>query len=207
MNNNKAEVWSQIQVALSNMNGLEIIAVISALLYVILAARKSLMCWPAAIISSICYGLLFSQAKLYSESLLQVFYLAMAVYGWLNWRKNLNSDEELLIQEWSVKSHFLNISLSLLVSLFIGYLFSRTEASYPYIDAFTTIFAVSATFMVVKRVLSNWLYWIVIDAVGVGLFAAKGLYLTSALFILYVVIAVIGYMKWKNSKAKQIVNG
>jgi nicotinamide mononucleotide transporter len=82
--------------------------------------------------------------------------------------------------------------------LLFGYIFDQySNQANPYLDAFTTIFSLMATFMVAKKVLENWIYWIIIDAFSVYLFASRGLYMTSVLFILYTLIAIFGYFSWK----------
>lgn len=175
---------------------LEWIAVLTGLIYVILAARKSIWCWSFALISSslyvyICYGL-----QLYIESFLQVFYVVMAVVGWLLWSRTKN--EKLFVKKWPLKFHVLNLMLSTVVTILVGWSFDEwTDQQYPYTDAFTTVFSLVATFMVTKKVLNNWLYWIFVDIVAIFLYMGRDLYLSSVLYLLFTILAIFGWMQWR----------
>jgi len=181
----------------ANLPFWELTAVITALAYVILAAKENIWCWPAALISTAIYTVIFYDVYLWMESLLQVYYLAMAVFGWLSWRKGTQKNT-IEIQTWSLSFHAKSIALLLIISVAIGWLMDNfTPTSFPYIDAATTVFAVFTTYLVTQKVLENWLYWIVIDFVSIYLYLEKGLTPTAALFVVYVVIAGIGYYAWR----------
>jgi nicotinamide mononucleotide transporter len=181
----------------------ELIAVFTALLYVVLAAKENIWCWPAALISTMIYTVIFYDVFLWMDSLLQVYYLAMAVYGWFCWRKVSTSRDtkkgtQLKIQSWSLILHVKVVIILTGISFSVGWLMdSYTPTDFPYIDSATTVFAVFATYLVTKKVLENWLYWIVIDAVSIYLYIEKGLLPTAVLFGLYVVLASYGYIKWQ----------
>ncbi len=134
---------------------------------------------------------------LFSESALNVFYLLMAVYGWNQWRHGSVSGERLEISTWPWRRHAIVIAATGAVVPLLGWtMATRLGAALPYADAFTTCFAVVATYMVARKILENWLYWFVIDSVSIYLYLAKGLYLTAALFALYLVLIVIGWVRW-----------
>ncbi|WP_286233931.1 nicotinamide riboside transporter PnuC [Thalassotalea sediminis] len=187
----------------------EIVAVIASLMYVVLAARESIWCWPAALVSTIIYAVIFYDVYLWMDGLLQVYYFGMAIYGWMCWRQSVNKDT-LVIQQWSSVWHVKALFLLSLVSLAIGWLMANyTPTHFPYIDAATTVFSVFATYLVAQKVLENWLYWIVIDAVSIYLYLAKDLTPTAMLFVLYVFMASYGYYQWlKRYKAdgKNLMN-
>jgi len=173
---------------------LELTAVFTSLTYVILAARGSRLCWYFAFASSSIYMSLFFGVQLYLESILQLFYVVMAVYGFLSWNTSESSGK---IKKWPVKYHLINAGLSLLATLLLGYLFSSlTDQSSPYIDAFTTTFSLAATFMVAQRVLENWIYWIIIDAVSTYLYFSKGLEISGMLMFVYTILAAFGLFRW-----------
>ena len=182
-----------------NWNIIEIIAVALSIIYVSLASRQNINCWIFAIISVSLYIYICFNAQLFPETGLQIFYLIMAVYGYLNWSKSSNN---LIITNLSVGKHLLIISLGTLCAFFFGYFFTiYTSSKLPIIDSFTTVFSVIATFMLTKKILENWLYWVVIDIVSVYLYFSRELHLTSLLFILYSIIAIFGYLSWlRNSK-------
>tara|TARA_B100001758_G_C18295014_1_gene549132 strand:+ start:374 stop:976 length:603 start_codon:yes stop_codon:yes gene_type:complete len=175
----------------------EFIAVAFSILYVILAAKENIYCWTAAAISVSIYIYLCYSAKLYAETFLQFFYLIMAFVGYYNWSRSNLKSKKLSIQEWSINKHFMLIILGAISSLIMGFLLtSYTDAEIATLDSFTTIFSLFATYLVVKKIIENWLYWIVIDIAAVYLYFEKGLLLTSLLFIIYTVIAIFGYFKW-----------
>jgi nicotinamide mononucleotide transporter len=135
------------------------------------------------------------------ESVLQIYYLLMAVYGWLQWRKQSTVDTQtakILIHRWSLQQHCLALLTVAVLTAVSGYLLQHnSSAALPYVDSFTTWGAVITTYMVAKKVLENWLYWIVIDSVSVFLYIDRELYLTALLFVTYVVLVFFGYYKWR----------
>ena len=176
---------------------LEVGSVVFAVAYLVLAIRESLWCWPAALISVTLSLVLFYDAKLYMESALQIFYVAMAVYGWHQWLRGGARGTGVEITRWSTRRHVLWISIVLgLSGVFGAVLTVYTDAALPYLDSFTTIGAVVTTYMVAKKILENWLYWLVIDGVSVYLYGARGLYLYALLFVFYLVLVVIGFRRW-----------
>jgi len=196
---NTDAVSTQIIAAMQAVSGWELVAVILALVYLVLALKERIECWYAAFVSTAIYMFLFWDVSLLMESALQVYYLLMAVYGWWQWRHHSNIEEDLTIHTWSIKRHlFIFISLAALV-LISGYLLSEnTTAALPYLDSFTTWGAVITTYMVTRKVLENWLYWIVIDSVSVYLYLDRAMYLTTILFVLYVIIVVFGFVRWRH---------
>ena len=175
-------------------SNIEIIAISFSILYVILAAKKNILCWWAAGISVTLYIYIFFSVQLYPETGLQVFYLLMAFYGYFQWNKN---NGKLEIAQWTIGKHLLLILIGAIVTFLMGFYFTTyTNAKMPIVDSFTTVFSIIATYMVTKKVLENWLYWIVIDAVSIYLYFSRDLHLTSLLFVAYTIIAVFGYFSW-----------
>lgn len=179
---------------------IEWVAVATSLTYVILAAQKRILCWLFAFISSSLYVYLCFSTQLYLETVLQFFYVVMAIVGFVLWNRTTESK----IITWKVKHHILNVIISSTLTLVLGYLFSLyTNQANPYVDAATTVFSLAATFMVTKQVLENWIYWIIIDTVSVYLYFSRGLQLTAVLFVLFTVLAIVGYFSWKKSLTTQ----
>ena len=194
---NNDSISTQVLAAMQAMSGWEVIAVILALAYVLLAVKERIECWYAALISTAIYTFLFWDVSLLMESALQVYYLVMAAYGWWQWRHHTNKEEDLAIHTWSIQQHLTAISGIIVISIVSGYLLAEnTSAALPYLDSFTTWASVLTTYMVTKKILENWIYWVVIDAISIILYIDRGLYLTALLFMLYVVIAIYGYIQW-----------
>ena len=184
-------------------NWLEFTAVFFAILYLILAVNQNILCWVAGIVSSILYFFIMQSAGLYMEAYLQIFYVFMGLYGWLQWRKGNQIDNNFIVNTWSMLKHFYAISLILALSVLSGLLLkSYTDAVLPFFDAFVTWGAVVATYMVAKKLLENWIYWLVIDSISILLFISRDLFPTAFLFGLYIVIIFFGYKSWKKALKK-----
>ena len=184
--------------------GLETIAVVLGIAYLLFAMRENSLCWYCAFISTGIYIWIFRDVSLYMESALNAYYMVMAVYGLYQWQHGGNNAEGIKLCCWGLKKHFSAIGLVLVLSAISGYLLSQnTEARMPYIDSFTTWGSVITTFMVARKVLENWIYWIVIDAVSIFLYIDRGLYQTVGLYSIYLVLAVIGYIAWRKAYFKQ----
>lgn len=180
----------------------EWIAVVLALAYLLLAVRQSPWCWACAAASSAIYLVLFARGALYMQAALQVFYVAMAGYGWYAWRGRAAGREvpvkALAVSTWPPVAHALAVSGSVIAAGINGWLIARAGGgAVPYVDALVAWTSVLATWMVARKVLENWLYWIVIDLVAAGLYWSQGFHATSVLFLVYVAIAVRGYVAWR----------
>ena len=189
---------------LSATSGPEALAVVLALAYVVLAVRRSLWCWPCAFVSVAIYLVLFAKTGLFMQAALQVFYLGMAVYGWISWQRGRTDSGALRITTRPWAWHAGIAAFVLLTTLVNGWILSRSEAAAaPYVDAFVTWASVAATWMVARRILENWLYWIFVDLVAAWLYGSQGLALTAVLFFTYAVIAVRGHFAWQRERREQ----
>jgi nicotinamide mononucleotide transporter len=184
---------------LHTLSAWEAAAVLLAVAYLVLIIRQNAAGWPAAIASGAIYLVLMFRAGLYMQSALQAFYIAMAAYGWWNWSRG-EDDHDLPVVSWPARAHAGPLGLILAAGLLSGFLLHRhTEAVMPYPDALAAWGAIVTTWLVARKVLQNWHYWFVIDAVSIYLYASRGLWLTAALFTLYLVLIVIGYRQWRAS--------
>ncbi|MFT5144470.1 MAG: nicotinamide mononucleotide transporter [Thalassolituus oleivorans] len=175
----------------------ENLAVVLAVAYLVLAMRENVWCWLAAFASTVIYTVVFWNVSLVMESALNVFYMAMAVYGWWEWTRGGSGDTGVDIHRWQGMTHLKAVASIMLLTAIVGWLLTGTQAARPFVDSFTTVASVITTFMVARKVLENWLYWIVIDAVSIWLYLDRGLKSTAVLFVLYVVLAVVGYFGWR----------
>ena len=183
--------------ALQAMSLWEAAAVVLGVAYLLLAMRESLWCWYAAFVSTSIFLVLFWDVGLLMESALQVYYLLMAVYGWWHWRHGSAAQGELPISRWRGRDHLFAFGAVLLASAVSGTLLQQySSAALPYLDSFTTWGSVLTTWMVARKILENWLYWLVIDSVSIYLYLDRELYLTALLFALYLIIVIFGYRKW-----------
>jgi nicotinamide mononucleotide transporter len=188
---------------LDAMTAWELVAVLLAIAYLMLAVRESLWCWPAAFASTLIYTIIFWRVALLMESALNVYYMGMAVYGFWQWRWG-GGGNGVAIRVWPWKTHATIVTGTGLVSLVAGWLMAtQTSADWPFLDAATTCYAVAATILVARKELLNWVYWIVIDSVSIFLYLDKGLLLTAALFLLYIGLAILGYADWRRAWRQQ----
>ena len=181
---------------LRDFTAAEAAGVVLAIAYLMLAIRQNILCWYAAFSSSLIYMAVFFSARLYMESALQVFYAAMAVYGYFQWKYGGTEHAGIRISTWSARQHALALGVIAILSGSLGWLMSRTDAAFPFVDSFTTVAAIVTTFMVARKVLENWLYWFVIDGISVFIYIARGLELTAALFVVYLILIVVGFRRW-----------
>ena len=126
----------------------------------------------------------------------------MAIYGLSQWKKKETSKNSIDI--WSFKKHSIIVSLIIVLSFITGIFLSQTNAENPFLDSFTTWGSVITTYMVAKKILTNWIFWIVINSVGIFLNFDKGLIMTALLLFIYQIISVIGFISWRRSYYKQI---
>jgi nicotinamide mononucleotide transporter len=178
-------------------------AVVLALAYLVLAVRQHIACWLFAALSSGIFLWLFARAGLAMQSVLQLFYIAMAAYGWYSWRSGkVDAQHSRPVVRWPASWHLHAVGVVAIVAAVNGWmLHSAGTGAVPYVDAFVAWGSVLATWMVARKVLENWLYWIVLDLLAAALYWAQGLYATAVLFLLYAAIAVQGYRSWRSSLA------
>ncbi len=198
-----------MQTLLAAANGMsvwEALAVLLAIAYLVLAVREQLLCWYCAFVSTAIFTAIFWDVNLFMDSALNVYYMAMAVFGWYQWKYGGASKGDdnvevagVPITSLSSSQHCMMIVSITALSLISGYLLGEySQAAWPYVDSFTTWGSVIATYLVARKYLENWLYWIVIDIVSIPLYLDRGLNLTALLFGAYVIIAIVGYFSWRN---------
>ena len=176
---------------------LEIIAVITAVIYVVLAAKTNRWCFLFGLISSAIYIYIATGLKFYFDSAINLYYVIMSFYGWFAWAKK-KQEKELTVLQMQNKAFLITILGGFILTFSLAYIVDNiSDASLPYIDAFTTVFAIIATWMVVKKYIQNWIIWIVVDIVAATMYLYKELYLTAGLFLLYTIISIVGYRQWK----------
>ncbi len=185
--------------SLNVMTTYEAIAMILAIAYIVLAIKQSLWCWPAAFVSTLIYTILFYDVSLLMDSALNAYYLIMAVYGWYSWKYGGKLEQqELEVSTYGLSKNIQIIIVLSIISLGFGYVMANyTSADFAYVDSFTTVFAVFSTYMLAKKIIENWIYWIVIDIISIYIYIQKGLNLTAVLFMIYTILAFVAYQNWK----------
>lgn len=180
----------------------EVLSVIFGVLYVLFATREKRIAWIFGILSSLLAIYLFLKGQLYSESVLYFYYIIAGVYGYWFWGKDRSSRN---IKRSGRSQIIKYIGLGIFGSVILGWFFQNTtDADLPYFDATTTVFSFIATWMTARKLLENWIFWIIIDFASILLYSMKGLYLLATLMFLYTFIAAYGYQQWRKKYQLQI---
>ncbi|TPG42468.1 nicotinamide riboside transporter PnuC [Sphingomonas koreensis] len=183
------------------MSPIETIAFVLGVINIVLLVRRSIWNYPFALAMVALYARVFFEAKLYSDALLQLFFFVVNLYGWWQWRAAARRAGDIRIEVMSGAAR-IGWAIGCFVGVFAwGWLMHRfTEASYPWWDAGVAIVSIAAQIMLARRWLENWLLWIAVDAVSIGLYAAKGLWLTMVLYGVFLVLAMWGWRDWRRAR-------
>jgi nicotinamide mononucleotide transporter len=184
-------------------NYIEIIAAVLGVAGVWLTTKQIIWCWPVGLLNVILSIIVFFNSKLYADVTLQIFYLIMTLYGWYNWLWGGISKNHLPVRKIVKQEIVIMLLAGIIFSFVVGFLFSEyTDAALPYIDSFVAVWGVIATYAMAKKITENWIMWIIIDAVCVGIYFYKELYAFTALYFVFVVLAVYGLIEWKKELRK-----
>ena len=187
------------------MSLFEVIAVIISVIAVVLTIKRHLLCWPFNFLSYVLYAILFFDFKLYGESILQFFFMALAIYGYLQWKKGLDEQHELVVSHIKISTGIYQLILTSGMGLMFGALLAWfTDAAVPWLDSQLAAFSLLATYWTSKKYISTWSLWVIVDIIYVGMFVFKSLYLTAALYAAFVVLAAMGWMQWRKAYLQQL---
>ncbi|MVP01927.1 nicotinamide riboside transporter PnuC [Paenibacillus lutrae] len=190
---------------LTSSTALEIAATATGLLCVWLTARENIWAWPISMINVALFFYTFWEVKLYADMTLQIFFFILSIYGWVVWltrRGTADVRPTRRLRPWGI----LPLALFLVAaSGGWGYVLERyTDASIPYVDAFIATLSIVAQILLSAKILENWIIWIVIDVLSVGMYAYKGLDMIALLYLIYLGIAISGLVTWRrNYRADQ----
>lgn len=182
----------------------ESLAVLLGLIYVTLAARHNRLAWLAAFANTSIYAVLLWQDHLPMQALLNGYFMLAAIYGWFHWQNDSTEETAPIILHITRNEHLFLIVLGTTSTIILGYLLDLYALSQqPYLDTFTTVFAMINTWLMLQNKLESWLYWIGIDLVNLWLFASTGHEPTLILYAVYIVLSVYGYLNWRKYIKKQ----
>lgn len=179
------------------MSWAEALAALLGLVCVALVVRRSMWNYAFGIASTALLCGVFFDARLYSDALLQIFFVVVNLYGWRNWRRVRTTEGDVLVEGLAPRARWFCAVGSVAATLVWGGLMHRyTDASYPWPDAGIAIVSVVAQILMARRAIENWVLWIAVDIASIPLYAAKGLWLTTALYAVYLAMAIWGYLDW-----------
>jgi nicotinamide mononucleotide transporter len=183
---------------------LELVAAVVGALSVYLSVRQNIWSWPTAIVNVVLYTIVFYDTKLYADMGLQVIYAALSIYGWYEWLHGGENKTELHVSRTGPQLGVILTLIGLVGAGVLGVVLrGATDAALPYMDSFLASTSLVAQWMMTKKKLENWLVWIAVDVLYVGMFIFKHLYLTAGLYAVFLVLAVRGYIDWRRSMATQ----
>ena len=178
---------------------IEIIAVMCGFINVFLIIKRSIWNYPFGLLMVVFYCKIFFDYQLYSDSLLQIFFFFMQIYGVYNWQQSNKNSGEIIVERLTAKSIYMITGITVTLWLVLSFsLDTFTDASFAYWDGAIAALSVTAQILLVKRYFENWYLWITVDLLAIGLFAVKGLHPTAALYFVFLILAVIGLFTWKS---------
>ncbi len=184
------------------MSTLELFAAVTGAISVWLSVRQNIWSWPTAIVNVVLYAVVFWEAKLYADMGLQIIYAVLSIYGWYEWLYGGEGRTRLRVTRTTPRLGVLLTLIAATGSALLGTLLHRTtDAALPFMDSALTSASLVAQWQMTKKLLENWLLWIAVDVLYVGMFIYKGLYLTAGLYAVFLVLAVKGYVDWRRSMA------
>ncbi|HEX2092964.1 MAG TPA: nicotinamide riboside transporter PnuC [Longimicrobiaceae bacterium] len=188
------------------MSWIEAVAVGFGIVSVYLSVRQNIWSWPTAIVNVTLYVVVFFRARLYADMGLQVVYIALNAYGWYQWLYGGKGRTALTVSRTSPRLGALLVGVGGVTAVVLGTLLARfTDAAIPYLDSLTTSTSLVAQWMMSRKKLENWLVWVAVDVVYVGMFISRELYLTAGLYAVFLVLAAKGYLEWR--RAPSLLHG
>lgn len=190
-------------------NNIEVLGAFLGILYIFFSIKQHILTWPTGLLTSLLYVVVFFRSGFYADMGLQVYYVFISIYGWYYWLKGGNKEpvrweKQVPVRKTPYKTILYSIPLTAgiyIVLLFI--LLNFTDSTVPYMDSLTTALSITATYMLAKKFIEHWLIWIFVDIFSAGLYVYKNLWPTVILFLIYTVMAVIGYKSWKKDLIAQ----
>jgi nicotinamide mononucleotide transporter len=181
-------------------NKIEILGAILGILYIFFSIRQNIFTWPTGLLTSALYIFVFFQSKFYADMGLQVYYVGISIYGWYYWAKKQKSENTDTVQVKQTRKILwikLTAVTSLLYVVILFILLNFTDSPVPFMDSLTTALSIVATWMLARKHIEQWLIWIVVDLISIGLYIYKDLWPTVILFVVYTIMAALGYIEWK----------
>jgi nicotinamide mononucleotide transporter len=189
------------------VTAIEAIAVVFGVICVWLTVKQNIWCWPTGLVQVILFIFIFYNAKLYSDLILHVIYVVMQIYGWHHWLRGGKDKASLPVSTMRIPGRLTWGLVCILGTFAWGWLMkSFTDAAVPYADAFTTVTSLVAQWLMARKRLESWWFWIAVDVIAIGIYFYKELYLTTGLYAVFLVLATIGFFAWRKD-LRAVVSG
>ena len=191
----------EVVIAYLQANWIELAGSVLSIIYLYLSIKQRVSLWIFGFLCSLLYVVVFFQSKFYADMSLQFYYLGVSVFGWISWKAGKPENrKELPVKRTTPLSGAIILVIALVLYFLYYFILSKyTDSPLPKADAFTTALSIVATWMLARKMIEHWWLWIIVDSVSAGLYFYKALYPTAILFVIYTVMAIIGYRQWKKS--------
>jgi nicotinamide mononucleotide transporter len=188
-----------------SMTTVEAIGTLLGLLCVVLYVRQNIWSWPVGLAQVLLFIIVFYEAKLYSDLVLHVIYVGMQIYGWHHWLRGGDQGASLPVTRLTRKSLGVWAAVATLGCVLWGLLMaSYTDAAAPYPDAFIAATSLVAQWLITRKKLEAWWFWIAVDVAAIGVYLYKSLYFASALYLLFLGLAITGYRSWRKASLRDL---
>lgn len=186
------------------MSPLEVFGVLAGAICVLLAAKQNILTWPIGIVNNVLFFMMFWHSKLYADACLQIFYIAISIYGWWRWSHSEDGAGTQKVRSTSkIAACVLGVVSVLGWAAIYQVLHHFTDSNVPAGDAVVTVLSLAAQYMAGRKMIENWIVWIVVDVISIALYIYKHLYLTSLLSAAFIVMCVMGYHAWRQTQLQQ----
>ena len=191
----------EVVIAYLQANWIELAGSVLSIIYLYLSIKQRVSLWIFGFLCSLLYVVVFFQSKFYADMSLQFYYLGVSAFGWISWKAGKPKNrKELPVKRTTPLSGAIILVIALVLYFLYYFILSEyTDSPLPKADAFTTALSIVATWMLARKMIEHWWLWIIVDSVSAGLYFYKALYPTAILFVIYTVMAIIGYRQWKKS--------
>ena len=191
----------EVVIAYLQANWIELAGSVLSIIYLYLSIKQRVSLWIFGFLCSLLYVVVFFQSKFYADMSLQFYYLGVSAFGWISWKAGKPENrKELPVKRTTPLSGAIILIIALVLYFLYYFILSEyTDSPLPKADSFTTALSIVATWMLARKMIEHWWLWIIVDSVSAGLYFYKALYPTAILFVIYTVMAIIGYRQWKKS--------
>jgi len=186
-------------------NWTELVGALISFIYIYLSIKQKMSLWLFGFLSSVFYIVVFYKTKFYADMSLQFYYLGASIYGWIHWEKGSAGSDELPVQRLTLKKSVYFAAVTMVIFLVYFLILSKyTDSTIPKADALVGALSIVGTWMLARKLLENWIVWVVADALSTGLFIYKHMYPTTCLFFVYTLMSVAGFIQWRKSVGEGI---
>jgi nicotinamide mononucleotide transporter len=181
-------------------NWLEIAGTVTTVLGIWLTTRRLLICWPVVLAADVIYLIVFYRARLFSDALLQLFFVAFTLYGWWHWWRGVREEGEVRVVPLGTARLIAALAVGALGSVLLGLLMGRIGAALPHLDATLTSYSLVASWWQARKHTANWWLWIAVNLVYIGEYVYKNLFATAVLYAVLAALAVLGWIDWRQAE-------